>query len=364
MTKIPSIAVQDYGQSIWYDNISRDLIQAGKINELVEKQGVMGITSNPAIFMKAISDGHTYDVTIAEKLNQDAASIYEELAIADIQAAADILRPVYDRTRGVDGYVSLEVSPLLADDRESTLKEARRLFKIVNRPNAMIKIPGTDSGVAAAEDAIAEGINVNYTLIFSLDNYRAVAESYIRGLERRLSEEKDVKKIASVASFFISRIDAAVDKKLAEINQQSMAGKVAIANAQLTYAVFQEIFYGERFKKLREAGAMVQRPLWASTGTKDPSYPDTLYVDKLIAADTVNTVPPATLNAFIEHGKVGKSLEETIANAQPFMDKLAALGIDLDEVTRKLQIDGVKSFVDSFEKIMLAVDKKKRALGG
>lgn len=375
MAKNPLVEVQALGQSIWYDYISRALIKSGEIQRLVDEDGVLGVTSNPTIFMNAIAGTHDYDDAINTMLDLPPDEIYERLAIDDIRAVADILMPVYQRTDKRDGYVSLEVSPLIAADTPKTLAEAQRLFAAVDRPNVLIKIPATEAGLPAIEDAIADGININITLIFSVQNYKQVAERYIRGLERRLAAGKEVKGIASVASFFVSRIDAMVDQKLqnnirvaqgrdldrVRANRE-LLGTVAIANAKLAYRTFKELFYGERFAALRAAGAMVQRPLWASTGTKNPAYPDTMYLDNLIGKDTVNTAPPTTLRAFKLHGTVAPTLEMDLEQAHVFLDKLAEVGVELEDINRMLQQDGVEAFVDSFEKLLRAVEGKREML--
>src|SRR5258708_1122912 len=375
MTNNPNVEVQKLGQSFWYDNLSRELVQCGELKKMTDDDGVLGITSNPTIFEKAIGEGNLYDDWIRESLYLEPNQVFDGLAITDIRAAADVLRPVYDRTKGLDGYVSLEVSPLLANDTATTLSEAKRLFKAVDRPNLMIKIPGTEAGLPAIEEALFAGMNINITLLFSVENYIQVAERYVRALERRLDAGVDVKQLASVASFFLSRIDVAVDKQL-ENNIQAaqgrdiarvsannnLLGKTAIANAKVAYKRFKEIFYGDRFNRLRQAGAHVQRPLWASTGTKNPAYPDTLYVDNLIGKDTVNTLPKATLYAFKDHGKVGATLDTDLDKAQETLDKLAEVGIDLDKITRQLQEDGVESFVDSFKKLIARIEGKRKLL--
>ncbi len=375
MSDNPPVDVQKLGQSIWYDNISRDLLNNGEIQRLIEEDGVVGITSNPTIFMKAISKGQAYDKAISTMLDLDPYAIYERLAVADIQVAADLLRPVYERTGKRDGYVSLEVSPTIADDTETTVQEAKRLFETVGRPNVMIKIPATEAGLPAIEESIANGINVNITLIFSVKNYQEVAERYIRGLERRLQAGQKVDSIASVASFFVSRIDTAVDQQLENnlraaqgrdlerVRQNNeLLGKVAIANAKAAYIAYKAIFHGERFQALKEAGAMVQRPLWASTGTKNPRYSDTLYVDNLIGAETVNTVPPETLKAFKDHGRVAPTLEQNLEEGLTLLDKLAEVGVELDNITHMLQVDGVEAFADSFRQLMQAVEGKREVL--
>jgi transaldolase/glucose-6-phosphate isomerase len=375
MVANPPVDVQRYGQSIWYDNIRRGLISSGELSGLIAHYGVLGITSNPSIFQKAIGESDDYDAAMSPLLELSPYEIYEKLAIEDIQMALDLLRPIYDRTNGRDGYVSLEVSPLIAHDTETTLAEAKRLFALLDRPNAMIKIPATEAGLPAIEAAIAAGININVTLIFSVENYEAVAEAYIKGLEQRLAVGLPVTQIASVASFFLSRIDTIVDRMLEnnirsaqgrDIDRVSanrkLLGKAAIANAQVAYQRFQKLFYGERFAALREAGAQVQRPLWASTGTKNPAYPDTLYLDSLIGRDTVNTVPPATLDAFKDHGTVSESLLNEIDEAEPTLKALADVGIDLAQITHQLQVDGVEAFSESFENLLDQVDAKRNVL--
>ena len=375
MTTNPTVEVQQYGQSFWLDFIHRKSIVGGEMQQYIDDFGILGVTSNPSIFQKAIGESDAYDEAIKLMLDLDANAIYEGLAVEDIRSALDLFRPIYDRTNGKDGYVSLEVSPLIASDTAQTLAEAKRLFKLVDRPNLMIKIPATEAGIPAIEDAIAAGINVNVTLIFAVQNYEAVARAYIRGLERRLAAGQDVRGIASVASFFVSRIDSLVDKLLeqnikaadghdparAALNRE-LLGKAAIANAKLAYKSYQMLFEGEIFARLREAGAQVQRPLWASTGTKNPNYPDTLYVDTLIGANTVNTLPPATLKAFKDHGVAAPTLADNMDEAQITMDKLAEAGVNFDDVTQKLQLEGVIAFVESFEQLIMQVNAKRDVL--
>lgn len=369
------IEIQKLGQSIWMDYIRRSLITSGELQRLVDG-GITGMTSNPTIFAKAIADTDEYDDAIAGLLDMSVTDIYETLAIADIQDAADVLRPIYERTGGVDGYVSLEVSPLLAYDTEQTIGEARRLFDAVNRPNVMIKIPGTPQGLPAIEEAIAAGINVNVTLLFSISNYIEVANRYIRGLERRLDAGQPVDHIASVASFFLSRIDTVVDSILEsniravrlrggfERVQQNrdLLGKAAIASAKLAYANFKSLFEGERFARLRQAGARVQRPLWASTSTKNPNYPGTYYVDALIGPDTVNTLPPNTIDAFRNHGTVAATLEDGIEDARAVMSLLTDVGVRMDKVVQQLQGDGVEAFANDFRRLLEVVEGKRQVL--
>jgi len=346
-----------HGQSIWYDNISRDLLQDGSIGGLIQ-QGVRGMTSNPTIFEKAINGSSAYDDDLAKLAGKPAFDIYENLAMADIRHAADLLLPVYEESNGADGYISLEVSPTLAHDTQGTIDAVRRYAAAVGKPNLMIKIPATPAGIPAIEQAISEGYNINVTLMFSLAHYDAVAEAYISGLEKRAAAGGDLAKVASVASFFVSRVDSEVDKALATIGNSDLQGKIAIANCKATYARFQQTFDGERWQKLAAQGAQVQRPLWASTGTKNPAYPDTLYVDTLIGAHTVNTVPTATLEAFMDHGTVAPTIEDGLAEALAQLAALKELNIDLDKITDDLQSAGVKAFADSFTTLISSIEQK------
>lgn len=357
------------GQSIWFDFIRRSLITSGDLKALVDK-GVRGVTSNPAIFAKAISGSDDYDEEMQQLIKADKSveAIYEDLAIKDIQMAADVLAPVYEATKGVDGYVSLEVSPFLANETEQTIAEAKRLFETVGRPNVMIKIPATPAGLPAITAAIAAGVNVNVTLIFSLENYKQVAEAYIAGLEKlaqtgpSASGGHSVNRVASVASFFVSRVDSAVDKLLTEAGNADLLGKIAVANSKLAYAYFNEMVAGPRWQALAAKGARPQRVLWASTSTKNPDYPDTLYVDELIGADTVNTLPPATLDDFLDHGHASETLSQDLETAQAQIARLAELDIDLDAVTRKLQDDGVAAFAKPFEALLDSIAAKRQKL--
>ena len=354
------------GQSIWLDYIRRNLIRSGELKKLVEEDGVRGVTSNPTIFEKAIAGSTDYDealrAMLAENPDVEVGKLYEPLAIEDIQSAADELRPVYDASNGDDGYVSLEVSPHLAHDTEKTISEAKRLRAAVNRPNLMIKVPATPAGIPAIEQLIADGLNINVTLMFSMDHYEAVARAYVQGLERCDNPAG----VASVASFFVSRVDTLVDKELAANGTpeaKALMGKIAIANSKVVYRRFLEIFHGEGFVSLRQRGARVQRPLWASTGTKNPDYSDVLYVENLIGPETVNTLPPDTLNAFRDHGKIpGATVKEGVREAEDMLAQLAALGIDLGAITGKLQRDGVASFAASFDQLMAALDDKRKRL--
>ena len=360
----PLIALQEQGQSIWLDYIRRDLMTSGELKRLVEEDGLRGLTSNPTIFENAISKSSDYDKSIQAITSADrditTEALYEKLAIEDIQMAADILKPVYDSSDGADGFVSLEVSPHLAYDTAGTVAEARRLWEAVDRPNLLIKVPATRDGTPAIETLIAQRINVNITLMFSLAHYEAVASVYIRGLECNAHPEK----VASVASFFVSRVDTAVDPLLEAVGTPealAIRGKIAIANSQRVYGRFREIFYGEAFAPQKARGGRVQRPLWGSTSTKNPAYSDVLYVEALIGPDTVNTVPLDTLNAFRDHGKVLPTLLEGLEEAHQNLAKLPEMGIDLDAITEKLQVDGVAAFAASYDKLLAALDEKRKA---
>ena len=373
----PLQALLTYGQSMWLDYIRRDLITGGKLKKMIEEDGLRGMTSNPSIFEKAIGESSLYDdilQSLASRNDLDTTTRYEQIAIRDIQDAADVLRPVYESSKFRDGYVSLEVSPLLALKTQETIDEARRLWKAVNRENVMIKIPGTAEGLPAIRQAIGEGININVTLLFSQEVYEKVAEAYIAGLEDLSKRGGNLKTIASVASFFISRIDSLVDsiinEKLKAVSNgqqeamlKSLLGKVAIANGKLTYLRYQRLFSGPRWQALAAQGAQTQRVLWASTSTKNPAYRDVMYVEELIGPDTVNTMPPATIEAFRDHGKLRNSLIEDVAGAQNVMDNLARTGISIKEVTAKLTDDGVKLFADAFHKLLAAVEKNTQLKG-
>ena len=373
----PLLALLSYGQSMWLDYIRRDLITGGTLKKLIEEDGLRGMTSNPAIFEKAIADSSLYDdilKSLASRSDLDTTARYEQIAIRDIQDAADALRPVYDSSKFRDGYVSLEVSPLLALKTQETIDEARRLWKAVNRENVMIKIPGTAEGLPAIRQGISEGININVTLLFAQEVYEKVAEAHIAGLEDLAKRGGNLKKTAGVASFFISRIDSLVDsiindklKTTTDAQQQallkSLLGKVAIANGKLTYLRYQRIFSGPRWQALAAQGAQTQRVLWASTSTKNPAYRDVMYIEELIGPDTVNTMPPATIDAFRDHGKLRNSLTEDVAGAQNVMDNLARTGISIKEVTTKLTEDGVRLFADAFHKLLAAVEKNTQTKG-
>ena len=361
MTKLHDLA--GLGQAVWFDYIKRSFIESGELGELIA-QGVRGVTSNPAIFEKAIAGSDDYDEDMEQLVREGKSveEIYEALAIEDIRRAADLLRGVYDETEGRDGYVSLEVSPTLAHDTEVTISEAKRLFSAVDRANVMIKIPATPAGMPAVEAVIASGINVNVTLMFSLAQYEGAAEAYIAGLERLLSGGGDVSRSASVASFFVSRVDTAVDGALEKVGETELQGRIAVDNARLAYARFRECFAGERWERLARAGARVQRPLWASTGTKNPSYADTMYVDGLIGPDTVNTVPPATLEAFMDHGEVGITIDKDVGGAGARIAKLAELGVDFEAITDALLHEVLAAFAKAFEGLLCSIETKREKL--
>jgi transaldolase/glucose-6-phosphate isomerase len=374
-TKNPLKALLDYGQSMWLDYIRRDLFTSGKLKQMIANDGLRGMTSNPAIFEKAIADSSLYDdmlKALASRKDLDATGRFEQLAIRDIQDAADTLRSVYQESNFRDGYVSLEVSPYLARKTQETMDEARRLWKAVDRENVMIKIPGTAEGIPAIRQLIGEGININVTLLFAQEVYERVAESYVAGLEDLAKRGGNLKKMAGVASFFISRIDSLVDsmlndrlKQANDASQQALLssplGKVAISNGKLTYQRYQRIFSGPRWEALAAKGAQTQRVLWASTSTKNPKYRDVIYVEELIGPDTVNTMPPATIDAFRDHGQLRNSLTEDLAGAQKVMDDLARAGISIKAVTDKLTDDGVKLFADAFDKLLAAVEKNTQS---
>ncbi len=361
MTKLHEL--QELGQSIWYDNISRDILDSGEMQRLID-MGIVGVTSNPSIFKAAIADSNHYDAAIREltAVGKNVSEIYEALALEDISRAADLFRPVYDATDGLDGYISIEVDPNLAHDTDGTIAEAQRLFKLLARPNIMIKVPATPAGIPAFETLISQGVNVNVTLMFSLGHYEDVAMAYIRGVQRLAANGGDVHKVASVASFFISRIDTAVDKALQATGEEALMGQIAIANAKMTYSRFQDIFSSPMWQDLVDQGARVQRPLWASTSTKNPAYRDTLYVDALIGPHTVNTAPPQTVEAFLDHGLVAPTLTADMDVAEELLEYLQELDIDLNAITQKLQDDGVQAFADAFQAMMDAIVQKQQTL--
>jgi transaldolase/glucose-6-phosphate isomerase len=368
--KNPLKGLLDYGQSPWMDYIRRDLLTSGKLQKLIQDDGLRGMTSNPTIFEKAITGSDFYADILespdAKKLG--AAGVYEKIAIRDVQDATDIFKPVYAETKRRDGYVSLEVSPLLANDTKATIDEARRLWKAVGRENLMVKVPGTTEGIPAVRQLLEDGLNINITLLFAQSAYEQVAEAFLAALEARAKKGLDISHIASVASFFVSRIDTLVDSQVAtklktvtDANQRallaSVEGKIAIANAKLTYRKYNELFGGARWKALAAKGAQTQRLLWASTSTKNPKYRDVLYVEELIGADTVDTIPPATFDAFRDHGKLRPSLTENVDEAAKIMANLEKAGISMKEVTEKLVVDGVRLFADAFKELLEATGK-------
>jgi transaldolase len=371
----PLVELQQHGQSVWLDYIRRKALLSGDVRGLIENDGLRGMTANPSIFQAAIAAGDDYDETIARLVRAGAEpnTIYETIAVEDIQTACDQFRPVYDATNGGDGLVSLEVSPALAHDTEGTIAEARRLWSWVSRPNLMIKVPGLPEGVPAIERLLSEGINVNVTLLFAIEAYEAVAWAYIRALERRVAEGKPIDRLASVASFFVSRVDVMIDPMLDKMSAaetdgarkatiQGLRGKAAIANARLAYQSYKAIFGDQRFTDLKAHGARVQRPLWASTSVKDKAYSDLLYADALIGPDTVDTMPRETLDAFRDHGTVADRVEDDIAGARATMAGLAELGIDFKQITDKLEEEGVDKFQQSFDALIKGIVEKRTAM--
>ncbi|MCT7950456.1 transaldolase [Ancylothrix sp. C2] len=362
---------QDYNQSIWMDNLTRNLIQSGELKEMITTRGIVGITSNPAIFQKAISGNVVYDADIEAgiKAGKSVQDIYESLVFDDIRNACDIFRGIYQQSDGLDGYVSIEVPPDLAHNAEKTIAEAKRYYSEIGRDNVMIKIPGTPEGLRAVEEVIAAGINVNVTLLFSVQSYVETAWAFIRGLEARAAKGEDISNIASVASFFISRIDINVDARLDKLIEaaqddakkeelRAMKGKFAIANAKIAYQKYKEIIQTDRWKALSAKGAKMQRLLWASTGTKDPNYSDVLYVDELIGPNTVNTLPPATIEACADHCDVASRIETNVEEAYKLAEELPKLGINLDEVMDELIIDGIDKFIQPFESLIKSLQEK------
>ncbi|KQO05603.1 transaldolase [Sphingomonas sp. Leaf242] len=366
--------LEGFGQAVWLDFVDRKFLEAGGLQKLVDEDGLTGVTSNPSIFEKAMGHGDAYDSTLAEydKQHAGAATIdrYEHLAIQDIKAAAETLKPVYDKLDAKDGYVSLEVSPYISDDTDATIAEAKKLWGMVDRPNLMIKIPGTLAGGPAISSTIASGINVNVTLLFALDAYIRVAEAYAAGLEERVKQGQPIDRIASVASFFVSRIDSSIDKEIdarlekgdAEAEAlKAVRGKVAIANAKMAYQWYLDFLKSDRWQALAAKGAQPQRLLWASTGVKDPSYPDTLYIDTLIGKDTVNTMPPKTMDAFRDHGTAAETITQDVEGAKHTLAEAERLGLDLNGVTGKLVEEGVASFVKAFDDLLGSIAKKQPA---
>jgi transaldolase len=375
----PLWELTNLGQSVWLDYIRRGILENGELEEMIRNRALRGVTSNPSIFEGAIVQSDDYDSTLERLAGEGvehAKLAYEALAIEDIQRAADLFRPIYDESDGTDGFVSLEVSPELARDTNGSLEEARRLWKAVDRPNVMIKIPGTEEGVPAIEQALFEGINVNVTLLFSIEAYERVMEAYLTALERRVEAGKPLDRVASVASFFVSRVDTAVDaaleKRLESATDEaererirSLLGKAAIANAKLAYQRFQEIFFpGQRFESLRARSAQIQRPLWASTSTKNPEYRDVVYVEELIGPNTVNTMPLKTLEAFADHGVARRTVDEGVREAQGVLNALDDLGIDFDRITDQLLVEGLEKFVKPFRSMLQSVEQELSRVAG
>jgi transaldolase len=371
----PLVQLQECGQSVWYDNIQRGLIMSGALQRLIDQDGLRGMTSNPAIFEKAISGSREYVPALRAlaRAGKSAQEMYEAIAIEDIQWAADLLWPVYEQTKGRDGFISLEVSPHLAHDTRATIEEALRLAGEVSRKNLMIKVPGTPAGIPAVEHLIGEGLNINITLLFAQENYAQVAQAYISGLEKLAARGGNLSEVASVASFFVSRIDSLIDKLIDErlpkvkraaerLALRQLKGKIAVANAKMAYAHYKELIATERWRKLAARGARTQRLLWASTSTKNPQYRDVIYVEELIGRDTVNTMPQVTVDAFRDHGVVRPSLEEDLDGAREQMEALEELGLSMKEVTDQLQKDAVRLFAEPFDKLLGAIETQREAV--
>ena len=369
----PLHELQAAGQSIWLDFIERKLLSGGELQRRIADDALTGMTSNPTIFEKALAEGASYDEQLAEAPRDfTALELFELVETTDVRDACDIFRPIYDRTGGADGYVSIEVSPGAANDTAGTIEEGRRLWKTVDRPNVMIKVPGTLEGVHAVRQLIADGINVNITLLFSLEAHARVIEAYLAGLDDRMRNGGDLSRVASVASFFVSRVDTEVDKRLDAMiateparreQLERLKGKAAIANAKLAYRLFHELFTGERWDRLKAKGAQLQRPLWASTSTKNPAYRDVIYVEALIGPDTVNTMPPATLEAFRDHGVVRQTVDGNLEGELKTLAALEDAGISMQEVTDKLLVDGLASFQKSFDTLIAGLEAKAKSLG-
>ena len=374
MTTNRLIALHEVGQSIWLDFIDRTILENGELARMIREIALTGMTSNPTIFEKALAEGDEYDNQIkSAPPGLTAWDLFELVETTDVRTACDIFAETHKATKGGDGFVSIEVSPGVSNDAEASIAEAKRLWGTVARPNVMVKIPGTTQGARAVRALIADGINVNITLLFSIDAHRQVIEAYMGGLEDRLAAGRDISAISSVASFFVSRVDTEVDKRLdaiaakgdATVKDRAMAlkGRAAIANAKLAYQLFREMFSGDRWSKLAAKGARLQRPLWASTSTKNPAYRDVVYVEELIGPDTVDTMPPATINAFIDHGTVERTVDKNIREAQRVMEQLAEIGVDFNDVTNRLLVDGLASFQKSFDSLIAGLERKTKTLG-
>lgn len=368
----PLRLLEQFGQSVWLDYIRRQLLTSAEFRRMIDEDGLKGMTSNPTIFEKAVDGSNDYDEQLGRlaRAGRSDDEIYEALTTDDIKAAADAMRPVYDRTAGRDGFVSYEVSPLLAHDTTGTIKAAHRAWKLIDRPNLMVKVPSTPEGIPAVEQLLAEGLNINITLMFSLRHYETVAEAYLRGLERRVKADQPVDRLASVASVFVSRVDTLVDKRLDErlkVRSDSaltaMRGSAAIAGTKLIYQRFKQLFGDDRFKALAARGARVQRPLWASTGTKNPAYSDIKYVQDLIGPDTVNTMPPATMDAFRQHGQPRATVEDDLPGAREAVRRLAGAGIELDQIGEELQKEGVEAFARSFDELLATIKRRHAEVG-
>lgn len=358
----PLNKIQQHGQSIWLDLLDRNIMDSGKLQSLIDDDDLRGLTSNPSIFEKAIRGSADYDDDIAKlsKNEDNNSAIFFDMAIADIQRAADIFKPVFDKTEGKDGFVSLEVSPYLALDTDGTIEQARELWKKVNRKNVMIKIPGTKQGLPAIRECLREGININVTLLFGLPRYREITEAFMGGLEDRLKEGHSIKDVASVASFFLSRIDVMVDPMLKEKNANHLVGEIAIASAKKAYQIYLDMIASDRFKTLAAKGAQTQRVLWASTSAKDPSFSDVKYVEPLIGKDTINTLPMETIDAFRDHGKVADTISKDIDTSNKALDDLKNLGIDIDTITQRLENEGIEKFNKAYEQLLKSIADQKR----
>ena len=362
MKENPLLKLATFGQSIWLDYIRRRMIDSGELQKLIDGDGLKGVTSNPAIFEKAIAGSPDYDAAIRTlaQAGKSIQEIYETLTVEDVQGAADLFRPLYDRVKGKDGFISLEVNPHLAHDTAGTIAEARRLWQALSRPNVLIKVPATKEGLPAIRQLISEGLNVNVTLLFGLPRYREVAEAYIGGLEARLAQGRPLNPVASVASFFLSRIDVLLDPKLEAMGTKDLIGQVAIASAKVAFTIYQEIFGSARFKALAQQGARPQRLLWASTSTKNPAYPDVKYVEPLIGPNTVNTLPVETLEAYRDHGNPAARLMEDLDRAASYLQRLPEVGIDLNQATQQLEDEGVEKFNQPFDSLMCTLEGKRR----
>lgn len=354
--------IHELGQSIWLDSFDRKLMDSGQLQQLIDEDGLTGITSNPSIFEKAISSSGDYDEDVRKSGEEQKSDeeIFFDFATSDIKRAADILKPVYEKSNGTDGFVSLEVSPNLANDTQGTIEQARQLWKKVDRKNVMIKIPGTKEGLAAIQQCISEGININVTLLFGLERYREVTEAYISGLETRVQNNQPIDQVTSVASFFLSRIDVLIDPILKEKNLNDLVGEIAIASAKKAYQIYKEVFFSDRFKKLEEKGAKKQKVLWASTSSKDPSFSDVKYVEALIGPNTINTLPMETIDAFRDHGKAVSDLENNLDKATRELQQLKENGIELDKLTQQLEEEGVQKFNKAYAALLKAIDSKKK----